>query len=304
MMMHLVIPTHGRPDLLGRALDSIAEAKRPDGLTVWVIENGSDAGARQACARRADTLPLEYVHLDTPGRSNAMQHAIETIGQGLVIFTDDDVRVAPDFFTAYAQAAEAHGDMAVYGGPLSIDYETEPPHWLKAFLPPSAVGWEPDDANKPIERASFLGANFAAFAERFLEVGGFNPNLGVGSAGNPVGEEFDMQTRLFAAGCAGVYVPGARVWHYVPADRCSPKWALQRHERIWFTNGMQGEADFDSPILFGAPRWMWRKLAGLFWRAAWANLHPSPQRRFEIRKDYYQYRGYLRGLRHQHAAQS
>lgn len=297
--MHLVICTHGRPTLLARTLDSFATVDRPASFAaLWIIENGSDDGARKVCADYQGRWPLRYVHRAEPGRSKAMQHAVEAIGRGLVIFTDDDVRFAPRFLAAYHGAAGEHGVDAVYGGPLSIDYDPPgfaPLPWLRDQLPPSAVGWEMKEPAAAIDQACFLGANFAAFAERIVAAGGFNPNLGVGGAGNPVGEEFDMQTRLFAQGCRGVYVPEARVWHYVPGERCTPAWLLDRTERIWFTNGLSDETSHPGSRWFGAPRWMWRKLLRLRLRAMTACCCDA-QERFERQKAYRQYKGYVRGV--------
>jgi GT2 family glycosyltransferase len=249
------------------------------------------------CASFGTDMAIEYVHLDKPGRSGAMQHMAERIGEGLLIFTDDDVRVSQGLVSAYAQAAQQHGQRAVYGGPLSIDYESPPEPWLIEYLPPSAAGWDPGDPAATIDRPSFLGANIAIFAQTLLTEGGFNPALGVGSVGNPVGEEFDLQQRLFDKGYEGVYVPGARVWHYVPRSRCSARWALKRHERVWFTNGKMDTTQHDGPHIAGAPRWMWRQLISLGLQAAAAGLMLNAHKRFEIKKEYYQHKGFMRGLR-------
>lgn len=297
--IHLVICTHGRPRLLQRTLDSLARMERPANFArLWVVENGSDAGARKLC-EKFTALPTAYLRLDQPGKSRALQQAIERIARGLVVFTDDDVRVNREWLTAYAAAARRHGEHAFFGGPLLIDSDVSPPPWLREHLPPSVLGWQRSSADETVGQACFLGANYAASAQRMLAVGGFRAELGVGGDGNPVGEEFDMQERLLAAGCRGVYVPQAQVWHYVPAKRCTPQWALERIERIWLTNGLMDGKVHPGPRLFGAPRWMWRKLPALWLQALLANLGHDPRQRFERKKPFYQHRGYLRGLRRQ-----
>ncbi len=299
-LLHCVIPTHGPPRLLRRTLESIALARRPDGFgQVWVIENGSDAGARAVCDRVGGGLPVEYRHIDAAGRSRALQFAVETLQGGLVVFFDDDVRVDENIFQAYAAAGTRHGEAGVYGGPLLIDYEqSPPPSWLLDHLPASAKGWEPENPDSPIGPGShFLGANFGAYAQKILEVGGFNPALGTGTAGDPVGEEVDLQDRLLAAGGRGVYVPEAKVWHYVPADRCSPSWALRRLERTWLTAQLVDPQISQGPLLWGVPRWMWRRWLSLGFKALWANLTWDAQRRFEIKKVFYQWRGTMRGYK-------
>ena len=294
--MNVVICTHGRCELIGRTLDSLSKARRPEGFEcVWVIENGSDSGTRNVCKRVAAHLPLEYIHLKEQGKSRALQYALDRIGNGLVVFTDDDVRVNEGIFQAYAQAAFEHGPDAFFGGPLQIDYQRPPPDWLLSSLPPSVTGWQLNDPDKTIKKACFLGANYGAFVERINKAGGFKTHLGIGSQGNPIGEEFEIQDRLLAEGCRGVYVPDAVVWHYVPRERCTSRWTLRRHERIWFTSALMGQQKYTGRRLWNVPLWMWQRLVTLRLKAMAANCIPNAQKRFDVQKVYYQWRGTVRG---------
>ncbi len=303
--INVVICTQGRCSLMQRTLDSLAAVERPTGFEkVWVVENGSDCGTRLTCEQAKTRLPLQYIHLDQPGKSRAIQHALDQITRGLVVFTDDDVRVNPTFLTAYAHAAATHGPDAFYGGPLCIDYEKSPAPWLLSHLPPSVTGWQMDDPNAAITKAAFLGANYGAFIERINSVGGFMAHLGIGSQGNPVGEEFEIQDRLLADGAKGVYIPDAKVWHYVPRERSTPKWTLRRHERIWFTSALTDTSHNEKPWLWNAPRWMWRRLLALWVKATAAQLIPNPQKRFQNQMLYYQWRGTLRGVQLRHKRQA
>jgi len=226
--LHIVIPTHGRPDLLKRTLDSLAQCQIPAGLSqTIVIENGGQFGAEEvlkACSRR-----LKAVYRFTPqgNKSHALNLALENIGQGLVIFFDDDIRLDPNTLDAYANAAAEAGPNRFFGGPFGVDYEQEPPPWLLGFLPKSAKGWQVEEtqrkSNTPL---TFCGCNWAVFAQDLHKMGGFNPEMGPTCLA--VGEETEMQIRLRAAGILPQYLEKAKVWHYVPADRCSPQWAIDR----------------------------------------------------------------------------
>jgi hypothetical protein len=123
-----------------------------------------------------------------------LEWALGEIGEGLVVFFDDDVRVDRHVLACYAEAARASGQGYFFGGPIRIDYpDGPPPAWLRSRLPRSAGGWEPDDAADPeIARSLFLGANYAAYAEDIRKIGGFSPILGpgalrCGTEGNPSG---------------------------------------------------------------------------------------------------------------------
>src|SRR5690606_35200788 len=66
----------------------------------------------------------------------------------------------------------------------------------------------------------------AVFAQDLKRMGGFNPDMGPNCVA--VGEETEMQIRLRSEGIMPQYLAEAKVWHYVPADRCSPQWAIDR----------------------------------------------------------------------------
>lgn len=243
--MNILIPTHGRPRLLARTLESLSQAELPKSLKkIYVIENGSDDGAREVVQKYLENLPLVYEHCERPGKNRALEIAIRKIKEGFLLFLDDDVRVCKDLLMRYEKKACQFGPGHFFGGPLLVDYEEKPPQWVLNWLPNTAMGWEPLDINDPIlmEKSGkpplghsnwFLGPNCAAFAEDVLAVGGLPEHFGPGSfyegtANNPTGSEDKMQQRLHAAGANPVYVPDAKVWHYVPKSCFETRWILHR----------------------------------------------------------------------------
>lgn len=300
--MHILIATYRRTELLQRTLCSLAAARLPEGLgRVWVLENGPDAAAKKVCDQMMDRLPIHHVHLPQPGKSRALQWAVEQIQQGPVVFLDDDVRVHPQMLTAYDQALRHHGHDKFFGGPLRIDYEQPPPSWLRPHLPRSVTGWEPADPEAELRNGvTFLGANFAVRAERILAVGGFNVAIGpgahrAGTDGNPMGQETVLQQRLLTHGHSPIYVPDALVWHYVPAERCSAHWALHRIYRYGLTSGIRSA---DRTL----PPWLWRARAQSEAVAVIARCVPAARKRFEWQLPAYKWRGYWHGLTHDRKA--
>lgn len=140
-----------------------------------------------------DTLNAKYLYTPRGNKSHALNRALEIIGEGLVFFTDDDVRVHPEVLVRYSKAAQGVGKGSYFGGPTNVDYQESPPDWLLPSLPASAVGW---DQNSDWHYA--LGFNWAAFVEDIRSCGGFDEERGPGS-GN-VGQETDMQKRLDKSG--------------------------------------------------------------------------------------------------------
>jgi cellulose synthase/poly-beta-1,6-N-acetylglucosamine synthase-like glycosyltransferase len=292
----ILIATAGRPTLLARTLESLASCARPSGFReTIVVENGGQNGAEDIVRSFASRLNTRYLYVPDGNKSRALNEALATMGEGLVFFTDDDVRLTPDTLIRYAEAAYTPDTVPsgrFFGGPTEVDYETEPPAWLQRFFPLSARGWEPDAAAQRSPDLEFLGFNWAAFACDIRNAGGFNPLRGPGAASGSTGQETEMQARLRAAGARPIYIPEARVWHHVPADRSSPEWAVARA----FRHGVQ--AALQAPParlhLFGCPPWLVGRLITGALRSTAACFATSPPFRLTAQTR----RSYNRGLVH------
>lgn len=238
----VLIPTHGRPTLLRRTLESLSACALPAGYReAVVVENGSRDGAEAVVKELAAAHPalrLRYLHVEWGNKSHALNEALETVGGGLVVFFDDDVRLDPGVLAAYAEAAEGYDGGAFFGGTVRIDYEEEPPEWLIPYMPYSARGFELESTDRP-GWGEYLGLNWAAFAEDVRKAGGFDPAFGPGSPTGATGQETRMQSQLLDRSVKPVDVPSAVVWHYVSRDRCSAKWIVSRRFRSGLEHGQR-----------------------------------------------------------------
>jgi hypothetical protein len=212
-----------------------------------------------------------------------------------VLFADDDVRFATATLSAYATAADG-GDAGVFfGGPAEAEYEQAPPSWMLDYLPISARGWEWAGDPARVDKPAFLGFNWAAFALDLKAVGGFHAGMGPGSGqGSTVGDETHIQRRMLERGLIGRYVAAARVWHYIPRERCSPQWMLDRNYRQGMARGMQ--MPLGPAALAGVPLWLMRRYA---WGAA-RNLAArlaGERFRFRAAHRHQHNRGLLHGVR-------
>ena len=290
-----MIATAGRPDLLRRTLASLAACERPATYRrTLVIENGAQRGAETVVGDFRESLNATYEFVARPNKSAALNSAIDAAGDALVYFSDDDVRYAPGVLAAYDRAARGVLHGTFFGGPTGVDYESEPPAWLKAFLPRSAAGFEWKGAPK-VTTASFLGFNWAAFATDIRAAGGFDPNRGPGSPTGSTGQETDMQRRLLAAGLSGMYVPDAKVWHYIAADRATPAWALERNYRQGVEHGRQRFED--GPTVAGLPLWVQRRRVQVAVRGAIAAVAGSEVAKFRAEHRRHHLRGVIDGIR-------
>ena len=259
--LYVMLATAGRPDLLARTLASLATCQRPQGYRqTIVIENGAKRGAEDVVRSADRSLNCRYRYVEEGNKSAALNAGMADVGEdrALIVFTDDDVRFAPCTLTAYADAAAKESAGGVfYGGPTEVDYEEEPPQWLKKYFPTSARGWTPkidDGGGREIRAIYFMGFNWAAYACDIRAAGGFDPNRGPGAASGSTGQEAEMQGRLKRAGAKPVIVSDARVWHYVARERTTQQWLIDRAFRHGVEAGIRTSAD--------TPR------VGLLWRRA------------------------------------
>ena len=246
----VVIPTSKRSDLLSRTLSSLTKCRLPAIYRkTIVVENGPQKVAGSICNKLNDKLNIQYIHIPTANKSLALNAVLETIEGSLIVFFDDDVRMDPGILEAYAAAAKEADSGEFYGGPFQVDYVKPPPAWMMEILPKAAVGWSLGDKPKRIRKGqAFLGFNWAAFSTDLKRLNGFSVDHGPGSKTRSVGQETEMEGRLMDSGIIGYYVPKAMVWHYVPPERCSIKFASSQAYRWGIQGGLRYQGSL-TPIV-------------------------------------------------------
>jgi GT2 family glycosyltransferase len=299
--MAVLIPTHGRPTLLERTIDSVLACTPPPDREVRliVVENGGRNGAEEVLRSKGSWIRPEYRYHEQGNKSAALNAVLGEVDDCLLVFFDDDVRVDPMVLCHYAQAAGDSRSGAFFGGGFLIDYEERPPQWMVEYLPPSARGWRPaPDAYQGLARGlAFLGFNWAAFSSDLRAVGGFDPRFGPGGTSGGTGQERAMQVALRDAGIPPRYVYDALVWHHVPRDRCSARWALGRAYRNAITVGHEMSIDPAVCRVAGVPRYLIRTAAELALRAAGAWLHAGAEERFKRTNELMVMLGTIKGIR-------
>ncbi len=289
--LHVVIATHERPKLLKRTLESLKRCSQPDIYqSTIVIENGSKAGTEAIVESYQDGLRAQYLYTPRANKSHALNQALKEVGEGLVVFLDDDVRLHSDVLRAYDEVATGVNEGLFFGGPTRVDYEVKPPDWIIEYLPASATGWPEGDLP---DQNTFLGFNWAAFVSDLKACGGFNPTVGPGTLST--GDETEMQQRLRKQGADAVYVPEALVWHYVPESRCTPSWVLERGYRTGIGFGyMLWDV---SVSRWTYPLWVWKGFLKRIGILCWDGIFGRKRERFGARYCFWEYLGKMRGAK-------
>lgn len=290
MKYSIVIATYNRAADLRGTLASLA-ALRPDGpWEVIVVDNNSPDDTKHVVDGAAPGFPTElrYIFEGRQGRSPALNAGIRAARGEIVVTTDDDVRVPPDWLNAAATGLETL-DCDYVGGRVLPIWRAPRPAWL-----PDRGGkqWAViallDYGDAPVEFGNRvpLGVNMAFRRSAFDRAGLLDPDTGR-RAGTLLGQEVrEWCIRARRAGLRGFYVPQMVVEHIIPADRLRKayfrKWFYWRgisRARLYERAGLDMEAperttlDFSRvPHIAGVPRYLYRKaLTGLVdWaRATW-----------------------------------
>jgi cellulose synthase/poly-beta-1,6-N-acetylglucosamine synthase-like glycosyltransferase len=162
-----------------------------------------------------------------------------------VAYTDDDIRVSPDWAQRVVAAFRAHPDVDCVGGRVLPQWPGDVPTWLtRDQWTPLAVldyGDAPLYLNDDDPRC-LVGANFAFRREVFGRLGGFSPALqrvkdGIGSI-----EDHEFLLRLWGSGGKAFYAPDVVV--FAPVD---PHRLHKRYHRQWHTGHGHFHALMRSP---------------------------------------------------------
>jgi len=233
----VVLCTWNRATLLEGALAALVAQTDPPDHEVVVVDNDSTDDTRRVIDRYAAAHPqVRCVFEGAAGLSHARNAGVAHTTGRVVAFTDDDVRVPPDWLREIARTSERYPDAAFFGGPVLPEWPGTVPAWLTderwSALGVQSYGAEPFrvDERRPV---CLIGANLVLRRSALASIGPFNPAVqrihdGIGST-----EDDEYHRRLWAAGAQGVYEPRLRVSAVVTPDRLTRSY----HRRWHFGHG-------------------------------------------------------------------
>lgn len=282
MKFSIVIATYNRAQELARTLQSLRRIKTHDPWEVIIVDNNSTDGTKNTVLEAAETFPVAlcYRFEAEQGRSAALNAGIRVAKGEIIVVTDDDVRVDPDWLEKVATAFEQLNcdylggkALPIWGGPR--------PDWLPnragrhwAVIALLDYGPEPFELGERVP----LGVNMAFRRAAFERAGLFDNKIGR-KAGTLLGQEVrEWCQRARTVGLRGFYSPDLVVQHVIPAERLN-----RRYFRRWFywhgvsrailyeTKGLDMESperfslDFSKvPHIAGVPRYLYRTCASSF----------------------------------------
>jgi len=172
-----------------------------------VVDNNSTDHTRQVAADCVSCHPgfVHYAREMRKGLSYARNTALAAARGEIIVYTDDDVLVSPDWLDEIHREFAADPDLALLGGRVLLAREGLQ---KVSFLPSAERQW----FAFPGDGGFAMGANMAFRREVFDRVGLFDVRLGAGRffAG---ADEVEMFYRALKAGYRMLYAPNVLVYH-------------------------------------------------------------------------------------------
>ncbi len=172
--LSIILCTYNRAASLRRTLETLCALQIPLGLTweLLLVDNNSTDATKQVGEEFRSKLPIRYLFEPRQGKSYALNTAVEAAGGDLLLFTDDDVDVDPNWLAGYQEAADRHAEVGFFGGRILPRWATPPPPWVVRNLGQlnTIVHLDWGDAEKLItdpDHAVFPGANVAFSSHDF-----------------------------------------------------------------------------------------------------------------------------------------
>jgi glucosyl-dolichyl phosphate glucuronosyltransferase len=297
MQFSVVIATYNRSAILAHTLDSLSGLVPNAPWEVIVVDNNSTDDTRAVVTRAAASYPcpLRYAFEREQGRSAALNCAFGLSTGDVIVTTDDDVRVEPDWLTRIQAAFERVGCDYIGGRVVPI-WEEQPPEWfprspglLWGVIALLDYGSQPARFDQRVP----LGVNMAMRRSAIDRAGGFNNRVGR-KAGTLLGQEVrEWCQRAHALGLTGWYVPEVVVEHLIPRDRLKKayfrRWFYWRgvsRAILYAETGLDMESLQPSPVdsvphIAGVPRYLFRSAAKAFKQSVHSALKGDQVAAFE-----------------------
>lgn len=263
MRVTVAVCTWNRCELLARTLEQLTRLAVPPGV-VWdllIVNNGCTDRTSEVVRSFATKLPVREVIERTPGLSHARNRVLKEAAGEYLMWTDDDVLVDERWLEAFAATAARYPDGAAFGGPIEPLFAVAPDPVLLASFPLLGRGFcgvDHGPTEGPLSANAYVwGANMA-FRRAAIAGLTFDPALGLSHGSLRAGEDKDFINRVRERGGHVIWSPAMRVRHCIEPSRMTTRYLsgfYAGHGRTWIRESGVPVGR----LVFGAPRWLWRK---------------------------------------------
>ena len=271
MKCTVVICTHNRVNLLMRTIRFLNIAKRPEraAIKILVVANActddTTIALKNYIIRQVDNsekLALDFEEEPIPGKSHALNRAINLVSEGFLVFVDDDHRVDSHFFGAIKSAINQYSSTGIFCGKIIPDWTGAEPSWIhekgKYKIYPLPIP-QYDLGNQQIQLGLGKklpgGGNLIVRRNIFDKVGNFSVSLGPKGHNLSGSEDSDFILRAIKEVKNIQYIPSIIQYHFVDVDRLKLFYLIKKSFQR--TRTLARIKDSGQKTV---PHYLWRKL--------------------------------------------
>ena len=189
------ICTRNRADMIVPTIESILTITYPR-FELLIVDQSTNQQTADAVKEYLEDSRIRYIHTDAIGLSHSRNEAIEAAKSEIIVFTDDDCMVPPEWPSVMAEIFGNYPKLAIaFCNVFAPDYDPK-----AGFIPD--YRWAKDTLLTDIRmkcRARGIGAGLTVRKSHIEAIGGFDTMLGAG-AFFPSCEDGDMAVRALLKG--------------------------------------------------------------------------------------------------------
>lgn len=229
----VVIPTRNRAAYLEKFFLSLEkQTLSMEKYEVILVDNGSTDETKYVCGKWSDKIiNFRYIYDSHPGLHVGRNIGYQQSSAEIIVFADDDIIATETWLEAIVDGFERYPDAVLIGGSDIPQFEKSPPQWVDSLWQTGMEGRDEKvlvdyscillgECEKEISPYYVFGCNFAIRRWVLDRTHGFHPD------GMPDdflcyrgdGESFVSQY-IIRNGLKTYFIPGASVYHCVPAQR-------------------------------------------------------------------------------------
>ena len=240
-------------------------------IELIVVDNAStDDTSQMAASFPMKNMPLRLIQEPRKGKGHAYNTGMASARGEIFLFTDDDVRLPPDWLEAICRPFHSGGTVAVAGTVVLA------PHLERKWMEPVHRYWLAEtEPAAPGKHYNMVGANMAFLRSVLARVPGFDPALGAGALG--FSEDTLFSRQLWAAGLNIVLEESAPVEHHFQPERLMRASLLDAARKRGETKAYVVHHWEHRKILAPAARMMQKRLQVALWYRRHPGLAAEPE---------------------------
>ena len=226
MKISVVVCTRDRPDMIGTAIESIAECEYPN-FDIHIMDQSTNTQTKEIieniCAKLQGAPPINYHFLEKAGLSRAYNSGIRVSDGDIVAFSDDDCILPKDWLSLIEREFVSDPEVDLLYGQVMIPKSLMEDAMTGKIIVPCLQFKRERLSLKDNFHVIGMGANMAIRRLIVAKVKGFDEALG---GGGPLrsAQDYDFAYRTYKFGSAIILAPEVLADHY--GTRLPEQWPV------------------------------------------------------------------------------